>query len=55
MIEEALPEHPGIALSTLCEIFGVSRSWYYERSRLDEKAKNKPDVELRDAIEQRWS
>jgi putative transposase len=36
-------------VSKLCELFGVSRSWYYEKPSPDEKARE--DVELRDAIE----
>jgi hypothetical protein len=28
MIEEAKGEHPRTPLSDLCELFGVSRSWY---------------------------
>jgi transposase InsO family protein len=49
MIEEAKEEHPGMPLSKLCDLFGVSRSWYYEKPSSDEKASE--DVELRDAIE----
>jgi hypothetical protein len=33
----------------LCELFGVSRSWYYEKPSSQQKASE--DVELRDAIE----
>lgn len=47
--EEAKEEHPGMPLSDLCELFGVSRSWYYERPGPDKKAAE--DVELGDAIE----
>lgn len=49
MIEEAKEEHPRMPLSDLCELLGVSRSWYYEKPSPDEKAGE--DVELRDAIE----
>jgi putative transposase len=49
MIEEAAIEHPRMALSSLCELFMVSRSWYYEKRGSEEKAIE--DVELRDAIE----
>ncbi len=31
MIEEARAEHPEVPLKDLCEMMGVSRSWYYER------------------------
>jgi putative transposase len=50
MIEEAAMEHPEVALSDLCELFEVSRSWYYEKVT---KAERQPreDVALRDAIE----
>ena len=49
MIEQAAIEHPQMALSSLCELFGVSRSWYYEKRESGEKAIE--DVALRDAIE----
>ncbi len=50
MIEEAKGEHPRTPLSDLCELFGVSRSWYYRKKRGPEE-KTSEDVELRDAIE----
>ncbi|MDQ5827545.1 MAG: hypothetical protein M3441_25640, partial [Chloroflexota bacterium] len=50
MIEEADTEHPQVALSTLCELFGVSRSWYYQRPEQTER-RAREDVALRDAIE----
>ncbi len=50
MIEEAKEEHPGMPVSKLCDLFGVSRSWYYEKPSSDEQA-SEDDVELRDAIE----
>ena len=50
MIEEATLEHPEVALSTLCKLFGVSRSWYYEKHRAAER-RAREDVALRDAIE----
>ena len=49
MIEQVHREHPGISIERLCELMGVSRSWYYERPSVEEKAKKY--VELRDAIE----
>jgi putative transposase len=49
MIEEARAEHPEVSLKELCELFSVSRSWYYERPTSEEKAHT--DVELTDAIE----
>jgi putative transposase len=52
MIEEARAEHPEVALSSLCETFGVSRSWYYEEPIAAER-RAREDVALRDAIERR--
>lgn len=49
MIEEAALMHPGLSLSALCELFGVSRSWYYEKPTQEQKAQR--DLDLRDAIE----
>jgi hypothetical protein len=50
MIEEATVEYPEVALKELCELFGVSRSWYYEKPKAD-KQRAREDVALRDAIE----
>jgi hypothetical protein len=50
MIAEAKEGHPGISERDLCRMFGVSRSWYYERPCLEESAYSR-DVELRNAIE----
>ncbi len=49
MIREARAEYPEVSLKDLCELFSVSRSWYYERPTAQQKAQR--DVELRDAIE----
>jgi putative transposase len=49
MIDEALTGYPRMPLKELCELFGVSRSWYYEKPSSQQKASE--DVELRDAIE----
>lgn len=49
MICEARAEHPEVSLKDLCELFSVSRSWYYERPTPEEKAHR--GVELTDAIE----
>ena len=49
MIEEARAEHPEASLKDLCELFSVSRSWYYERPTRQEKAHR--GVQLTDAIE----
>ena len=49
MIEEAKEEHPRMPLSDLCALFGVSRSWYYQKPGPDKKASE--EVDLRDAIE----
>lgn len=50
MIEQVREEHPEVSIERLCELMGVSRSWYYERPSAERKA-NKQDAELRDAIE----
>jgi len=49
MIEQAHHEHPELPIEHLCDLFEVSRSWYYERS-------SRPDTDeeataLRDQIE----
>lgn len=49
MIEAATVKHPEVALKELCELFGVSRSWYYEKPKAERRAME--DVALRDAIE----
>lgn len=49
MIARAKEEHPEISVGRLCELMGVSRSWYYERPSIGYKVQK--DVELRDAIE----
>lgn len=49
MIEQVREEHPEIPIERLCELMGVSRSWYYERPSAGEKVHK--DVDLRDAIE----
>ncbi len=48
-MSQVLEEHPEVSLRSLCELFGVSRSWYYDKPGAEEKAER--DVELRDAIE----
>ena len=50
MIEQVRKEHPEMSIERLCELMGVSRSWYYGRPSGAEK-KAKQDVALRDAIE----
>ena len=49
MITQTHQEHPELSIQRLCELFGVSRSWYYEAGRepVDESA-----TALRDQIEQ---
>jgi putative transposase len=50
MICEAKEAHEAaISERELCRLFGVSRSWYYERPTPEEKAVE--DLQLRDAIE----
>jgi transposase InsO family protein len=43
-------EHPELSIERLCELMGISRSWYYEHPSAEQKARK--DVVLRDAIEQ---
>ncbi len=50
MIEEAAMEHPEVALSDLCKLFEVSRSWYYEKPTKAQR-QAREDIALRDAIE----
>lgn len=49
MIIQAHDEHPDLSIQRLCELFEVSRSWYYEaqQERVDER-----ETALRDQIEQ---
>ena len=49
MIGEAIEQHPEMSVLKLCELFGVSRSWYYEKPASEEKARR--EVGLRDAPE----
>jgi putative transposase len=49
MIEEGQAEHPEVPLKVLCELMGVSRSWYYERPTPEHRARR--DTQLRDTIE----
>lgn len=49
MITLVHQEHPEFSIHSLCELLGVSRSWYYER---DDQADPDPkDIALRDEIE----
>lgn len=50
MITQAQQAHPQIALHTLCGLFEVSRSWYYQR--LGHWPGIEEELALRDAIEQ---
>lgn len=50
MIEQAAAEHPQMSLTRLCQLFSVSRSWYYEKLSAEGEANQ--DLDLRDAIEQ---
>ena len=50
MIARIKEEHPELSIESLCELIGVSRSWYYEHPSAEQKARK--DVVLRDAIEQ---
>ena len=50
MIARIKEEHPELSIERLCELMGISRSWYYEHPSAEQKARK--DVVLRDAIEQ---
>ena len=48
MIADLRHTHPDLSLRSLCRLFGISRSWLYERGR---HAAAERDIMLRDAIE----
>ncbi len=48
-MEEVIQSHPEVSVRSLCELMGVSRSWYYQRPSAEQVAER--DVDLRDAIE----
>lgn len=48
MIAQARAEHPEVSVKGLCELFSVSRSWYYHEPSSRREAER--DVALRDAI-----
>jgi putative transposase len=61
MITQALQQYPQLPLIKLCEILGVSRSWFYDRQKQSQHAQlsqierldqRDVDVELRAAIEE---
>ncbi len=49
MITLAHQDHPDLSIRHLCELHGVSRSWYYEQIKQPEQ--NDQDIALRDRIE----
>jgi hypothetical protein len=49
MIAEASERNPAPSVRSLCELFGVNRSWYYRKPSPEEQAMR--EVTLRDAIE----
>ena len=49
MIEQAHQYHPDLSLERLCDLFSVSRSWYYERRSQPESEAE--EIALRDQIE----
>ena len=49
MIEQAYQQHPELSIERLCELFDVSRSWYYERGSKPKSDASK--TALRDEIE----
>jgi putative transposase len=48
VIAEVLEEHPKMSTKRLCELLGVSCSWYYEKLSGEQKGR---DLALRDAVE----
>src|SRR5260370_6527009 len=50
MIEQTHQQHPELSIEHLCELFDVSRSWYYERTAQPES--DEEETALRDQIEQ---
>ena len=49
MITQAHQAHPQLTLQRLCEMFEISRSWYYEQ--LDQPGDDAAAIALRDQIE----
>ena len=49
MIDQAHQQHPELSVERLCELFSVSRSWYYEHSSQPEN--DAEEIALRDEIE----
>ncbi len=47
MISDLRQDHPDVSMRSLCQVAGVSRSWFYERP-----AAGARDVAVRDAIEE---
>lgn len=53
MIAQALVEYPQLTVSSLCELLGVNRAWYYARVDTgSNQVECEADVELRVAIEE---
>src|SRR2546430_9283614 len=50
MITQAHQVHPELTLQRLCELFSLSRSWYYEH--LEHAEDDAEEIALRDQIEQ---
>jgi putative transposase len=50
VITQVYQQQPERAISRLCEVLEISRSWYYEKQSRPQPGE--ADVELRDAIEQ---
>lgn len=52
MIAQAVQQQPHLPLARLCEVLGVSRSWYYAIGARAAAEQHEADVELRGAIEE---
>jgi len=49
MITLAHQDHPELSIVQLCDLHGISRSWYYEQ--LTQAEQDEQDIALRDQIE----
>lgn len=49
MIEQAHQQHPDLSVERLCDLFSLSRSWYYEQASQPES--DAEEIALRDEIE----
>lgn len=55
MIREAHSTHPEVSVRRLCELHGVSRSWFYEQRGREEVDADQPLVEAIEAVVEEFS